>query len=84
LCDKIAFGHRVLRRELSGSVGPRFDTEGVGDHLGNRQSWLSFSFGIAAIVFVTIDLFADNPRRPGTEPRLLSSGAISGLCQPRP
>ena len=45
---------------MSGSAGPKFDREGVRDHLGNRQSWLSFSFGIVAIVFVAIDLFADH------------------------
>ena len=37
---------------MSGSSGPKFDAERVFDHLGNRQSWLSFAFGIAAIVFV--------------------------------
>jgi membrane-bound ClpP family serine protease len=40
--------------------GPKFSAEGVRDHLGNRQSWLSYAFGIAAIVFVAIDLFADH------------------------
>ena len=45
---------------MSGSGGSRFTAEGVRDHVGNRQSWLSFSFGIAAIVFVAIDLFADH------------------------
>jgi membrane-bound ClpP family serine protease len=45
---------------MSSSTGPRFDAEGVRDHLGNCQSWLSYSFGIAAIVFVAIDLFADH------------------------
>ena len=44
---------------ISGS-GPKFDAAGVRDHVGNRQSWLSFSFGIAAIVFVVIDLIADH------------------------
>jgi membrane-bound ClpP family serine protease len=44
---------------MSGT-GPKFNAEGVRDHLGNRQSWLSFSFGITAIVFVVIDLFADH------------------------
>lgn len=45
---------------MSGSAGPKFDAKGVRDHRGNRQSWLSYSFGIAAIVFVTIDLFGDH------------------------
>ena len=45
---------------MSRSAGPKFDADGVRDHLGNRQSWLSFSFGIAAIVFVAIDLLADH------------------------
>ena len=44
---------------MSGS-GPKFNAGGVRDHLGNRQSWLSFSFGIVAIVFVAIDIFADH------------------------
>ena len=50
---------------MSSSAGPKFDCEGVRDHLGNRQSWLSYSFGIAAIVFVAIDLFADHAAWPG-------------------
>jgi hypothetical protein len=45
---------------MAGSAGPKFNAEGVRDHLGNRQSWLSYSLGIAAIVFVAIDLFADH------------------------
>jgi membrane-bound ClpP family serine protease len=45
---------------MAGPAGPKFNAEGVRDHLGNRQSWLSFSFGIVAIVFVAIDLFADH------------------------
>ena len=45
---------------MAGSAGPKFKSKEVRDHLGNRQSWLSFSFGIAAIVFVAIDLFADH------------------------
>ena len=27
-------------------AGPKFDSEGVRDHLGNRQSWLSFSLAL--------------------------------------
>ena len=38
----------------------RVDSEPAGDHLGNRQSWLSCSFGIAAVVFVAIDRFANH------------------------
>jgi hypothetical protein len=60
---------------MSGSTGPKFDAEGVRDHLGNRQSWLSYSFGIAAIVFVAIDLFADH--QAGQELRQ-SSASCSG------
>ena len=45
---------------MSEFAGSKFDAGGVRDHVGNRQSWLSFSFGIAAIAFVAIDLFADH------------------------
>jgi hypothetical protein len=45
---------------MAGSAGPKVNAEGVRDHLGNRQSWLSYAFGIAAIVFVAIDLIADD------------------------
>ncbi len=45
---------------MESSGGPKFDADGVRDHLGNRQSWLSYAFGLAAIVFVAIDLFGDH------------------------
>ncbi len=42
---------------MSGPAGSR---EGVPAPLGKGQSWLSYAFGIAAIVFVVIDLIADH------------------------
>jgi branched-subunit amino acid ABC-type transport system permease component len=45
---------------MSAAGGPKFDSEGVRDHLGNRQAWPSYLLGVAAIVFVAIDLLADH------------------------
>jgi hypothetical protein len=45
---------------MSGRAGPGVDAEGVRAPLGKGQSWLSYAFGIAAIVFVAIDLIADD------------------------
>jgi hypothetical protein len=45
---------------MSGPPGSKVDAEGVRAPLGKGQSWLSYAFGIAAIVFVAIDLFADH------------------------
>ena len=42
------------------SPGPKVSAEGVPAPLGKDQSWLSYAFGIAGIVFVAIDLFADH------------------------
>ena len=62
---------------MSSSAGPKFDSEGVRDHLGNRQSWLSYSFGIAAIVFVAIDLFADHAAWLGVAAIIVLLGMVT-------
>ena len=45
---------------MADPAGPKFDAEGVRDHRGNRQPWLSYALGLAAIVFVAIDLLGDH------------------------
>ena len=70
---------------MSSSAGPKFDSDGVRDHLGNRQPWLSYSFGLIAIVLVAIDLFADHQAWAGVAAIIfIVLGMVTRRGAPRP